>query len=444
MNFFRNKNKTRITDSAVYWQLDLTDRIKTLSRGNIHLSEDWTVSMEVEADVRNKLDKHGLVDVLQDMVTEAQHISDRAAREIVSIWTAYANKGVRRRLSPVEQILVMEEKVSRRKRFNRRSEAVVARLKSELETIPNKHWERFKRVKKDYRNYKIKSGFKVGATTGGLALAIGSTAASVPTGGASIVITVIGIQRTVFSLVEQIRDLSYEGETVLRKLAEDIESLERTAGQKGGGHHSSSGHSRRRHRHHHHHANKGALRAREVGSNLVKAGMGGLNPTASINGCSSNFDLLKNKTNGVLRKSNQLAAKINELLDATEKLNAELAARTFTPAKRMKVDGLVEANEASIHATIKKCVETRERWTSLSMSLPRLNRRIENLRGTAGAGFVKGAAFIPVLVDIGLAGWGAGDAFSGAEQTWQFATSAVSSLNDLISLSTDVHDTALG
>lgn len=438
MGLFSKSKKSVITESAVYWEINLADKIKKLSRGVIDISEDWTVSLSIDSNLRNKLDKEGVVDVLQDMVNEAQKTSDRAARKVIDIWKASANKSARRRLSPYEQIKLMEEKVKVRERFNRNSEPVIRRLKSDLENIPGKRWEQFQQTKKEYRSYKIKAGVKVGVTTGGLALAVGSTAASVPTGGVSIALTVIGLQRTVFSLIEQIRDLSYEGEKVLENLAADIESLEKTAGHSG----KSRGHRRRRGSHKH--QNVGALRGREIGSNLVKGAMGGLNPTASIKGCADNLDLLRNKTHGVMEKSNKLASKINELLDATQKLNEHVGTRTFSPNKQLKVEKMIAANESAIHATINKCIDTRQRWKTLELSLPRLKKRIDNLEKTAGKNLVKGAAFIPVLMDLGLSAGGAEDAFSGIDHTWQLVTSLVSTTMDVVSVSADAADIALG
>ncbi|MEW8648481.1 MAG: hypothetical protein AB2563_20515 [Candidatus Thiodiazotropha endolucinida] len=207
-----------------------------------------------------------------------------------------------------------------------------------------KVWMELTRTKAEYRKYKIVAGAKLTAGTAGLAtgvgMTVGSTVATVASGGAaavgtwaSLTLGIIGILKSSVGLGKDIYNLAISADTVQKKIIKSLEKLQARyldiiKGKKVG-----PGRS------------KATVMATELNYEAVRTVFGTSQTT--ISECDRMTGQFHDKLNGIDLKSHELSKKLEKVLTETEKL------KKLKP-KRI---GEIEKLEKTVHKIIEKTIE---------------------------------------------------------------------------------------
>jgi hypothetical protein len=156
-------------------------------------------------------------------------------------------------------------------------------------------------VRTSYRNYRIKSGVKLGVTILGTA-AGGASLALAPFTGPAMVISAIGVMRGAASIGDQIADLSASAEDLIREVQGDVKKLQTRYET----------------------WSKNQVGAAESGTTALNAFL----PTVvnTIDRCKSHCDTILDKINGIDTKADKMSIKLNDTLDAQTKAKKAIEA----------------------------------------------------------------------------------------------------------------------
>lgn len=247
----------------------------------------------------------------------------------------------------------------------------------------------FKKVRRDYKRYKVKSALKVGSSVVGLGLGLTAVGLGGLTFGASLIFGLVGVYRSAVTLADQISTLAQSAEGACVNVANQVNDIAKA----------------------YKNASSTTVGMGDVGLELLKQVI----PTdliPSIKSIKSNLDTFEQKTNGIEVRADNLSKKLSQALDKEQTLRTQLEiflrenpdALTTGEAKRLEklmelIPGIIQKNEDLIDKIIK------------------LNKRVEKLREwyTAIADAFKEvsskqptwamitANVIPLLTTVGLA-----------------------------------------
>ncbi len=182
---------------------------------------------------------------------------------------------------------------------NKRVQRVGDDARKVMEIVVKEVWDKFARVKRDYRNYRIKAGIKI--TLNASWLITSATLAGVGgwTGAGSI-IGIIGMLKTASALVQQIIALAKDAEKVTIELAQTLRRVAES------------------------YRNQTSRMA--AAKELLKKAVGQVlsYELESISKCVNLSSLLKSKLDGVEVTSHQLARELNGILQKSDQASAAL------------------------------------------------------------------------------------------------------------------------
>ena len=119
------------------------------------------------------------------------------------------------------------------KAFDSKLASLSKSTQAKLEKVPGLRWDKWVTTKKEYKTYQIKAGVKVGVAVLGTVGAGLSLAAAVPTGGATLALSIVGGIRAIAGLATQIKNLALDVEKVEKIILFDLRALT-SAYDKGG------------------------------------------------------------------------------------------------------------------------------------------------------------------------------------------------------------------
>jgi len=208
----------------------------------------------------------------------------------------------------------------------------------------DKEWMNLCRTKTEYQKYKIVAGAKLTAGTVGLAtgvgMTIGSTVATVATGGAAAVGTwysltmgIAGILKSSVGLGKEIYNLAISADKVQKKIIKSLGILQADylgiiKGKKV-----------------HPGLSKSKIGATEVGLEAVRSFVGASMTT--ISECDRMNGQFHDKLNGIDLKSHELSKKLEKVLTDTEKL------KKLKPKRKKQIEKL----EGTVHKIIEKTIQ---------------------------------------------------------------------------------------
>jgi len=246
--------------------------------------------LEIDGKVLDALDTDSSgARVAAYMVEDAQGVYEeyrKAAQSLLGdLDSACTRKGVDK-----------EEVAKRTKNFESKLASLTKDAQASLTKVPAARWDKWVATKKEYKAYQIKAGVKVGVAVLGTVGAGLSLAAAVPTGGASLALSIVGGLRAITGLATQIKNLALEVENVEKIILFDLKALT-VAYDKGG---------------------KKALAAASGAVVTVQA-VFGVDLGPSLKTIKGNCELWKSKVQGIDVAAGKLAG---EALDALKKADA--------------------------------------------------------------------------------------------------------------------------
>ncbi len=180
-------------------------------------------------------------------------------------------------------------------------------------------------VKVEYRNYRITSGVKLGATVVATTAGVASLAMA-PFTGPAMVISAAGVLKGAKVIGDQIADLSMSAEEMIRELQADIKGLnKRYAEWKGG-----------------------QIGGAEVASTLVNALAPTIFPT--IKRCASHADTIVSKINGIETKAGALSVQLNKTLDAQTAADSNI--KKWIKDNKKTIDSSVQKSAVKLLQTM--------------------------------------------------------------------------------------------
>lgn len=344
MSIFSRKSKVKMNYSGdiVVFSADIKKRLYDRTKKEIdYPGIDYIVQMTVSNDLEKIMAKEGAANIKQMMVDEANRATRRCVQKIDGSLTAF--KDVARRAATMEdQYGGFKALVAAESHLMTDCSNAIRNLVKELEYIPEKEWANYSKAKKDYRNYKIKSGVKLAAGGTGVAVSIGGIAAGGFTGGSSLVLGIIGLQRGIVEMYQTVSNLSRTAEEVLDALLKDIYALSQASSREMG--------------------------AREIGSSVVKS-LTGMNSVRTGRGMRDKVSLLKNKKDGLLRNATILTKNLDLQLQNLQKLNAKMRAKELSPSNARKLNAFSRVASNKVMMLLDHCIAYQKRYRNVDTLL---------------------------------------------------------------------------
>lgn len=354
MSIFSRKSKARMNYSGdiVVFSADIKKRLYDRTKKEIdYPGIDFIVQMTVSNDLEKIMAEEGAANIKQMMVDEANQATRNCVQKIDNHLKTF--RGVAKRAA------TMEDQYGGFKALNAAESELMTgcynatrSLVKELEYIPEKQWSNYSGSKKNYRNYKIKSGVKLVAGATGAAVSIGGMAAGGFTGGTSLVLGIIGLQRSIVEMYQNVANLSYTAEHVLDELLKDIVALSRASSKEMG--------------------------AREIGSSVVKS-ITGMNSVRTGRGMRDRVSLLKNKKDGLLRNATILTKNLDLQLQNLQKLNAKMRAKELSPSNSRKLNAFSRVASDKVMMLLDYSIDYQKRYQNIATLLVYLEPNISSL-----------------------------------------------------------------
>jgi len=269
-----------------------------------------------------------------------------------------------------------------------------AELNKELSTIPRSCWDRLCKRKKQYKAYKVESGFKV---TMGVVSLIGtgvSIAAAIPTMGGSIAFTIVGGLKTISALGQEIHKLARDAESLQKKLAKDIPALREEYLRATGKTKKSAV----------------AKDAAKSAANVLLTGPA----FKTLKSVDDNFSAWQNKVAGIEVRWHKQSKKVYEVMDAAKELEDKL--KKSPSKKAAKVLKNVRDIRKELDELLKKVEGLGERVVKAEDAAGDMEKLLKELNGKKALRYSQRAVrLFDSAQSLALAGAGAGVGFSGAE-----------------------------
>ncbi len=215
-------------------------------------------------------------------------------------------------------------------------------LRYQLNQIPIRRWKAWVATRKEYSKYKLVAAAGVGASTVGFVASAVGVASGLFTGGVTLVLGIIGLFRSIVSVVQKLDKLWQEAEDVQRLLVASTNNIKNIYDTKG----------------------RQALAVHSLAQASFNAVLGS-SCMPSLDALQSNSKLWLNKLQGIDVAAGEAAALAVKSLDETEKL--EKALQTVKSKEADKIRGeldklrkLIHKNLDSCHAQSARCNKGRE------------------------------------------------------------------------------------
>ncbi len=205
-------------------------------------------------------------------------------------------------------------------------------------------------IKTEYRNYRIISGVKLGATVVATTAGVASLAMA-PFTGPAMVISAAGVLKGAKVIGDQIADLSMSAEEMIRELQADVKGLNKRYSEWKGS----------------------QIGGAEVASTLVNALAPTIFPT--IKRCASHADTVVSKINGIETKAGSLSVQLNKTLDA--QTNADANIKKWVRENKQFIDSSVEKSAVKM---LKIMAENQSKVTSLIEKIGTMNAQVTKAR----------------------------------------------------------------
>ncbi len=399
--------RQKVAKDVVIWKRDIgVEALKKYKARNIKQLKGYELQLKLNGDLLDVLEAEGDLVTPAQMAEDAEKLGQKIIADVVTLLkkfdAAYDKAKDKSETAKIDALLQAQLKTT------------IARYKPVYEKIPLARWKKFAARKKQYKDYKVKTGFDISigvvSTVGGLV----GVAGSVATGGASLVLGIVGLVRGVAALAKQIQDAAREAEKVEKVLEGDLATLQKRYQDAQGK------------------ANKKTQVASEMGGTTLKAILGADAPfLATLPKCQSNLKLWDNKVAGLSVNGRKLSAQIVKGLDACDKLEKLL--RNSKDAKVRRILDKLRKARASLDKALNGCSKMMKRVSDAEANMPKLKRVLDALSAQNPKYVEIFDRALPAVVNLTLAGANAGVGFSDAKNLADTVNTSLGLFNDIAS-----------
>lgn len=244
-----------------------------------------SISLDIDKDVYEVFDKDPLAYAkVRDPISDRYKAFLAAAETIYRACDVAARKAIG---NPKELAKIKSS-------FIKGMNAELKALNGDVPTIADTEWKKFKKTKKEYAKYQIRSFIKVLLNIVGVVISALGLGGAVATGGLTALIGLHGMAKSLKGLYGEVSSLIDTAEDVRKSLGDDIKKLKKSYAKKSA-------------------TMKGVV---EVGKVAVEKILG--KEFTTIEGCRKNLDTFGSKIDGIDVKSHTLAEKLQAILKATD------------------------------------------------------------------------------------------------------------------------------
>ncbi|MCZ6837547.1 MAG: hypothetical protein O7G85_17360 [Planctomycetota bacterium] len=388
--------KQKVGKDVVIWKRDIASEVKKI------FSPDWLkdwkgtiVQLKLNDDILDVLEKEEDYATPAFMVEDAQ---DACKKTVTAIAKIAAN---------------IHKKGSGHDTFPKLAKQEIKSLEAEIKKIPQARWNKFVARKKQYKDYKIKSGFDVALGTLGTIGSGLAIAAAVPTGGATLALGIVGGIRSVTALTQTCYDLAIEAEKVEKGLKKDLEDLKKSYLKVDGEAKKSAG-------------------AKEVAKSTMSSLLNAYPPfVASLPKCDKNYTLWDNKAAGLEVNGRKLTKAFIQLFKKVDAFEKEM--KTAKSKEAGKLLDKVKKLRVQLTKSFDKAATMNGRVKTADKNMPAIKKLLDALKDK-NADYAKiFDKVFPVVVNLALAGANAGIGFTDAKTAMDTASTALGLGNDLLS-----------
>jgi len=237
--------------------------------------------------------------------------------------------------------------------FNQANSAFEGAVQTAIQAATGRASEEMNRlagIKVEYRNYRIISGVKLGATIAATTAGVASLAMA-PFTGPAMVISAAGVLKGAKVIGDQIADLSMSAEEMIRALQTEVKGLNKRYSEWKGS----------------------QIGGAEVASTLVNALAPTIFPT--IKRCASHADTVVSKINGIETKTGALSVQLNKTLDA--KTAADSAIKSWIKDNKKAIDSSVQKSAVKL---LKTMAENQSKVAALIDKIGTMNTQVTKAR----------------------------------------------------------------
>lgn len=388
--------------SVKIWERDVSDQMKKAYKSKaLPDIKGYKVELTLNDEILDALEEENDHVTPQQMVDDAQELCDEVVADLT--------KDLKKLDSDLDG--KEEDEVEKGcKEFEKELADQVKELGKKVAEVPKKRWAKFVAAKKQYKDYKIDSGFKVtigtlGAIGSGLALA-----AAVPTGGATLAMGIVGGIRSGLGLAKLLHGLWQDLEDVQGSAQKNLDMLAER------------------------YKSKAKLVANESGATIVNT-IFGAEFAPNVGKVENDVKLWSNKLAGVTVNGHKLGTEAVGVMKDLDKLEAMLkksasrqAGGIMTKIKKLqpKLEDLLTKTE-KMNARVgpsEKCLDGAEKLVNeLNQQVPDLQKAFNKL--------------LPIVTNLAMAGADAAEGFQEAKNALEYADAALGLANEVLAAVND-------
>jgi hypothetical protein len=375
--------------AATFGRRSIDDLLAKKASGLKHVKAPTGVAFKVEVVFDPKVEKAALKDPL--LIKEFEEAAEDTAQKFVE-FVGLKMKATDEAIDKLIAANKLAEVEAVKKKMNADIEAMRGSAIAFGVAEVNKAWTELGRKTKEYTKYKIKIGVTIGAAVAGMITSIALLAATPWTGGASAVLSIIGIAKSAVTIAKEAASAAMEVETAVTALKGELAVVKKIwATSKAAGH------------------------ANEVTAAVVTQFIGRAQP--NIKECQGWSGKCEQKVNGIVVNNHGLSKKREEMKAGMSKLHADFMAEAKkrlakhpSPAAKGQI-GKIEAQYGKAVAGLEQRIidagnkidAQRERAKKMEKVVGDLKKEVDQLAKSRGVPY-KVIDNLLLLTDIAVSG----------------------------------------
>lgn len=399
---------------TVVFKYDVSKHLESKHSSRIFKKIDVaTVSLEIDSKVMDALEASKDRDLAAIKIVEkAQKVCEATTSDLAKKLTEMEEKYEAMKASGKDE----SERGKLVKAYRAEVVKELEELKGKLKVLPEEQWKKFlakyAEGKKEYRSYKVNAVVDVAVGTLGVAASAAAIGGTAHTGGASLVLGVIGMVRSVAKISEVLYSIAVDVEKQGTALAHDLKSLKADF--------------------------ETGLSAKGVGKDLAKTAVNAIFGApffATVATVEKKAETLGGKVAGTYVGGVKLSREVTASLNAQKKLAGDIAKLKIEGAKdkaKKKVEGKIGDLENRFTKLFEKAADMNAKAERAEVQLKAVRKALEELGDkTKSLAYFEKALTVLTAVGLGAAAAGVGIAHAAGE-VLEIAKEAVSLTSELV------------
>lgn len=388
--------KQSVGKSVVVWEQDVAKLVKDKVKDVDWITDmkGWKLSLTLNEDILDVLEKEEDYTTPAFMVQDAQEIGDETADAIVKWIDGIQKASVGQNMEKINKLRDSLKGVA-----TKEMEKAAVRL----EKVPAERWAKFASKHAQYRKYQIKTGANIAIGVLGTAGLIAGIAASQ---GAGLVIGIVGLARTVSTLVNTCYRAMQDADKVGDALAKSLAILTKQ------------------------YTSAAKQAAKEIAGTTLKSILSVDAPfIETLPKCQTMFKDWDDKVAGVTIAGREASKAITGLLKACNQ--AEEIFKNASKAEAKSAFAKLSKAREALDKALNQISDLMAKVSKFEKNAPGLKKTLDALQSDNPPFANIFEKVMPVLVSIGIAAGGAGVSFSEAANVLAYSNTAIGLFNDL-------------